>query len=66
MALNVELLQESFARVKPSAAEFANSFYDNLSGEALLERLGSWSPVVRERAAMALGRRQEVSVPPLV
>jgi hemoglobin-like flavoprotein len=30
MALNVELLQESFARVKPSAAEFANSFYDNL------------------------------------
>jgi hypothetical protein len=43
-----------------------HSAYDKLSAEQLLERLGSWSPVVRERAAMALGRRQEVSVPPLV
>ena len=43
-----------------------HSAYDKLSEEQLLERLGSWSPVVRERAAMALGRRQEVSVPPLV
>jgi hypothetical protein len=42
------------------------SAYDKLSAEQLLERLGSWSPVVRERAAMALGRRKEVSVPPLV
>ena len=39
--------------------------YDKLGAEELLERLGSWSPVVRERAAMALGRRQDVSVPPL-
>jgi hypothetical protein len=31
-----------------------------------VERLGSWSPVVRERAAMALGRRKDVSVEPLV
>lgn len=42
------------------------SAYDRLSEEQLLERLGSWSPVVRERAAMALGRRQQVSVALLV
>jgi hypothetical protein len=42
------------------------SVYDKFSDDQLLERLGSWSPVVRERAAMALGRRKEVSVPPLV
>lgn len=34
-----------------------NSFYDALSEEELLQRLKSWSPVVRERAAMALARR---------
>ena len=43
-----------------------NSAYDKLSADQLLERLASWSPVVRERAAMALGRRQEVPIPPLV
>lgn len=43
-----------------------NSAYDNLRADQLLERLGSWSPVVRERAAMALGRRKEVSIPPLL
>jgi hypothetical protein len=43
-----------------------HSAYDKLSADQLLERLGSWSPVVRERAAMALGRRKEVSIPPLV
>ena len=42
------------------------SVYDKFSDDKLLERLGSWSPVVRERAAMALGRRREVSIPPLV
>ena len=35
------------------------SAYDKLSTEQLLARLGSWSPVVRERAGMALGRRQD-------
>ncbi|MGB9690184.1 DUF6288 domain-containing protein [Thermogutta sp.] len=34
-----------------------NSFYDALSEEELLQRLTSWSPVVRERAALALARR---------
>ena len=43
-----------------------NGFYDALSNEQLLERLGSWSPVVRERAAMALGRRKSVPVEPLI
>lgn len=43
-----------------------NSFYDALSNEQLLERLGSWSPVVRERAAMALGRSKSVPVEPLI
>jgi hypothetical protein len=43
-----------------------NSAYDKLSAEQLLERLGSWSPVVRERAALALGRRKEVSITPLM
>jgi len=42
------------------------SAYDKLTEEQLVERLGSWSPVVRERAAMALGRRKEVAIPPLV
>jgi len=36
-----------------------NGFYDALSEEELLRRLESWSPVVRERAAMALARRQK-------
>ncbi len=35
-----------------------NSAYDKLSPDQLLERLGSWSPIVRDRAAMALGRRK--------
>ncbi len=35
------------------------SFYDALSTKQLLARLKSWSPTVRERAAMALGRRKD-------
>lgn len=35
-----------------------NSAYDRLDADSLLERLASWSPVVRERAAMALARRK--------
>jgi hypothetical protein len=33
------------------------SFYDALSKEELIERLSNWSPVVRERAATALSRK---------
>lgn len=43
-----------------------NSFYDALSDDQLLERLGNWSPVVRERAAMAVGRRKSVPVTALI
>ena len=42
------------------------SAYDALSDEQLVERLGSWSPVVRERAAMALGRRKDAPVAAVV
>ena len=42
------------------------SAYDKLSGDQLFERLGSWSPVVRERAALALARRDGTPVPALV
>ncbi|MFN5769582.1 MAG: DUF6288 domain-containing protein [Pirellulaceae bacterium] len=34
-----------------------NSFYDQQTEAELLERLGSWSPIVRERSAAALARR---------
>ena len=44
-----------------------NSAYDQLDMDDVLVRLGSWSPVVRERAAMAVGRRgNEVRVAELV
>lgn len=36
--------------------------YDQLSGDELFERLSNWSPMVRERAAMALARRKETPV----
>jgi hypothetical protein len=42
------------------------SAYDAMSHGELLSRLGSWSPTVRERAAAALARRKEDSVPSLV
>lgn len=35
-----------------------NEAYDALGGDELFECLASWSPVVRERAAMALARRK--------
>jgi hypothetical protein len=43
-----------------------NSFYDKLGTGEIMRRLGSWSPVVRERAAMALGRRKEAPIPELL
>ncbi|MFT7618395.1 MAG: hypothetical protein ACI97A_002038 [Planctomycetota bacterium] len=35
------------------------SFYESLSVAEIMERLKSWSPIVRERAAMALGKRKD-------
>jgi hypothetical protein len=42
------------------------SAYDKLSADQLLERLGSWSPIVRERAATALNRRTQVPLPAII
>lgn len=36
-----------------------NTAYDNLGPDQLLDCLGSWSPIVRDRAAMAFGRRKD-------
>lgn len=43
-----------------------HSYYDQLSEKELLKRLGSWSPVVRERAAVALSRRKEAPLDQLI
>ena len=42
------------------------SFSAALTDDQLLDRLRSWSPVVRERAAMALGRRESAPVALLI
>lgn len=43
-----------------------HSFYDALSNDELLQRLASWSPVVRERAALAFARRKDAPVSALL
>jgi hypothetical protein len=43
-----------------------HSVYDKLSVDELLADLGSWSPIVRERAGMALGRHKEVPIPRVI
>jgi hypothetical protein len=43
-----------------------NSAYDAMSRQELLTRLGSWSPTVRERAAVALVRLKIDAVPALI
>ncbi len=43
-----------------------HSVYDKLTVDQLVERLGSWSPIVRERAAMAIGRRRDVPLSAIV
>jgi hypothetical protein len=40
-----------------------NKAYDQLKSNYLFERLASWSPIVRERAAMALARRKGIESP---
>jgi hypothetical protein len=42
------------------------SYYDQLSEKELLERLGSWSPIVQERAAASLARRSQPLVSELI
>jgi hypothetical protein len=43
-----------------------NEAYDALSADTLFDDLGSWSPIVRERAAAALARRGGDPVPALI
>ena len=43
-----------------------HGFYDKLTDDELFGRFASWSPVVRERAAIALSRRKEPPVGRLV
>ena len=42
------------------------SYYDKMTTRQLLKRLSSWSPTVRERSAMALGRKRENITPQLI
>ena len=42
------------------------SYYDSLTVRQLLRRLSSWSPTVRERSAMALGRRKDDVITKLI
>jgi HEAT repeat protein len=42
------------------------TFYDSLTIEELIERLGSWSPIVRERAAEAIARKRELEVSSII
>jgi HEAT repeat protein len=43
-----------------------NSAYDQMDGDELIEKLSSWSPVVRDRAAMALAIKKDTPIPVLV
>lgn len=43
-----------------------HGFYDSLTTDQLIERLSSWSPVVRARAAEALARRKDDVISRLV
>jgi len=43
-----------------------HSAYDQLGMEMLFDRLSNWSPVVRDRAAIAIARRSDAPVPALV
>jgi hypothetical protein len=40
--------------------------YDELSPDVLIEQLGGWSPIVRDRAGAALARRKDLAVEPLL
>ncbi len=40
--------------------------YNELSPDLLIERLGNWSPIVRDRAAIALGRQKDFPIEPLI
>lgn len=43
-----------------------HSFYDSLNADQILERLASWSPIVRERASITLARGKQVPIPAVI
>ncbi|MDA7881083.1 DUF6288 domain-containing protein [Akkermansiaceae bacterium] len=43
-----------------------HSYYESRNVDQLIENLSSWSPTVRERAAMALGKKQGNPTPQLI
>ena len=45
---------------------YRNRYYEKLTSDDIMRRLGSWSPIVRERAATELVRRKEASTDVLV
>lgn len=45
---------------------YRNNFYEKLTSDDILHRLGSWSPTVRGRAATELARRKDVPIDALV
>ena len=47
-------------------AKARNTLYDAMSDAELLQRLQSWSPIVRERAAMAYGAHKTAAAAPLI
>lgn len=49
-----------FSNADPSIA------YQQLSVEMLTNQLASWSPIVRERASIALARRKNLSIEPII
>ncbi len=48
---------ETIADGRGWSNKYRNEAYDKIGEKDLLKLLSSWSPIVRERAAMALGRR---------
>lgn len=60
--LSPEQAQEIILEGRGWSNKDRNSAYDALTGDELFERLGSWSPIVRERAAIALSRKKDTPV----
>ncbi|BCX49071.1 hypothetical protein HAHE_29790 [Haloferula helveola] len=59
-AHRVVLDGRGFSTTNPTGA------YNELPPDMLLERLRSWSPIVRERASHAIGRRKDMPVEPVI
>ena len=65
-SLNTEAANSLIADGRGWDNKDRNRAYDKLSDDQLVERLGSWSPIVRERAAMALGRRKKTPIAAII